>query len=82
MIAAVFTRGPIGQDQTVRISRSSDLIIASVKGLDVCRQSVKVTAILQKSQINQPQVKGRQDLVEATTREFVRVTEVSILIVN
>ena len=84
MIAAVFTRGSIGQDRTVRTGLSSDLIIASVKGRDVCRRRVKVTIISQKPQINQPlKVKGCQDFVEDTTREFVWIAMVlSVLIVN
>ena len=52
MIAAVFTCGSIGQ--RVRTSLSSDLIVASVKGLDVSRRKVKVTIISQESPINQP----------------------------
>ena len=52
MIAAVFTHGSIGQ--RVRTSLSRDLIVASVKGLDVSRQKVKVIIISQKSLINQP----------------------------
>ena len=47
MIAAVFTRGSVEQDQAVRTSLSSNLIIASMKGSwEVCRQ--KVMIILQK----------------------------------
>ena len=81
MIAAVFTRGSIGQDQSVITSLSTDLLIASVKEWDICPKRVKETIILQKSQISQSlKAKGRQDLGENMTRGFVLAAEVSILI--
>jgi hypothetical protein len=82
MIAVVITCGSIGQDQSVRTSLSTDLLVTSMKPeWDVCPQRVKAAIISQKTQIHQSlKVKGCQDLVENMTQEFVPVAEVSILI--